>query len=178
MNEASRMTCHARAGRSAAGALALLLALACGQGGPGSREADAARSATTADPAAPPAAAGEVDPCDLVTTAEWIEATGYDDLRADRSARDTCDLLSDTLWGVVGSVTLAEPAMLDFMRGRSGEVAPVNDLGDEAIRTGRGTFVRLDDEVVWVMVNPSVEDHAGISETLARLAVARLLERR
>jgi hypothetical protein len=174
MNEASTKTRHARAGRPAAGALALLLGLACGQGAPGSEEVDAARSTTTADPAAAPATAGEVDPCELVTTAEWIEATGYDDVQADRSARDTCDILSDALVGVVGSVTLAEPAMLDFMRGRSGDASPVTDLGDEAIRTNRGTLVRVGDDVVWVMVNPSVEDHASISESLARLAVARL----
>jgi hypothetical protein len=170
MDERSPRNRLSRGLRTAALALCVLPILACGGA---ASEGEETASGTAAPPA--PAAGGVTDPCELVTAAEWIEATGYEDLQTDRSAHDTCDLLSDTLWGVVGSVNITNPNFLEYMRGRAdGEAVPVAGLGDEAITSGQGTIVRLGDRVVWAMVNPAVEDHVRISTALARLAVSRL----
>ena len=121
-----------------------------------------------------PAEAARPDPCQLLTVDEWEAATGYTDIEPDRSARDVCDLLSDDMFGVVGSVSLVDGAFLAYMERTTENAARVTGVGDEAIAIPLGIVARRGDHVVYLMVNPQIEDQARIAHDLMAKALARL----
>lgn len=144
--------------------LPLLLCLgACGDG------AQPRGAETSASSAAEP-----LDPCALIPVEEWASRTGLTDIEIDRSARDTCDYLSDDLPGVVGSVVLPVRGFMDHPPSIAGEPEPLAGLGDEARWLRLGPVVRKGEQTVWVTVNPSMHNQREIALALARRAVAGL----
>jgi hypothetical protein len=103
-----------------------------------------------------------------------MERTGYTDITTDRSAGNTCDFLSDDLWGVVGSVILPGRAMMEHPPAMAGETDPIADLGDEAFWLSMGPIFRVGDTVVWITVNPQVENQREVGIALARIAIENL----
>jgi hypothetical protein len=154
----------------------LLLASACGPGEPDPELAGTGADGPAPAEAAPVAAKtpADSDPCALVPVAEWEAATGYTDVRADRSSADVCDFLSDDLWGVVGSVGLHDRAFLDYVVRRADDPTPLSGLGDQAVALPLGVVFRVGERVVFVMVNPSVEGQPEIARAIARLAFDNL----
>lgn len=146
-------------------ALGIVLLTGCGA-------ADAGSDAATET--APSAASAPSDPCSLVPVAEWVERTGYTDIESDRSAGNTCDYLSDDLFGVVGSVILPGRAMMENPPKMAGETEPIEDLGDEAFWLAMGPIVRVGDTVIWITVNPQVEGQRDVGIALARIAIDAL----
>jgi hypothetical protein len=151
--------------------LVLLAAGACGseEAVPADEDGGVAAVAEGTGGAAP----AEIDPCSLIPVSEWIARTGYEDIEVDRSARDTCDYLSDEMFGVVGSVVLPIRALLDNPPGIAGEPERLSGLGDEAILIRGGPVVRKGDRVLWVTVHPSVPNQREVSLELARIALER-----
>lgn len=153
---------------SVALSVAAALIAACGGG---ETSNDDAPDETAAVAAAEPQPS---DPCSLIPIAQWEAATGYTDIRPDRSAGNTCDFLSDDLWGVVGSVIFPGRAMMERPPAMAGGTDPIEGLGDEALWLSMGPIVRVGDRVVWVTVNPSVENQRDVAIRLARIAIAGL----
>jgi hypothetical protein len=112
------------------------------------------------------------DPCSLIPISEWERQTGYTDIRADRSDNNTCDMLSDDLWGVVGSVIFPGRAMFEHPPAMAGETESIADLGDEAFWLSLGPIVRTGEQFIWITVNPKVDDQRRVALDLARTAVA------
>lgn len=146
---------------------ATVLCGACGSPDAGASPATETESAAASAPA-------PTDPCALIPIAEWEAATGYTDIRSDRSASDTCDFLSDDLWGVVGSVVLPARAMLEHPPRMAGETPTIAGLGDEALWLGTGPIVRVGETVVWITVHPNVRNQRDVGIALARIAIGRL----
>lgn len=149
--------------------LTILLSTGCGA-------ADAEPDSTAGSPAPAEAAATPApsDPCSLVPVAEWVELTGYTDIETDRSAGNTCDYLSDDMFGVVGSVILPGRALMENPPAIAGETDPIADLGDEAFWMSMGPIVRVGDTVIWITVNPKVENQREVGIALARIAIDRI----
>jgi hypothetical protein len=153
-----------------------LLALVLTVGGCAPEAGDAAPDldVSAASPVPNSAATADRDPCSLVAVDEWLARTEYTDIVADRNGRDSCDFLSDDFYGVVGSVSIYDRAFMEYTAGRSDESAPVPGLGDEAFTIPLGVLFRVDEQVVFVMVNPGIDDHARVALELARIAHGRL----
>lgn len=148
--------------------LTLLAVAGCGTDKP---DRDPASDADESTPAT--TARADLDPCALILVSEWEAATDYEDIEADRSAPDTCDFLSDTLWGVVGTVSLQNREFLAYMARRS-ETSPLSGLGDEAVTMPLGLVFRTGERVVMLTVNPSVTNQAEVAQDLASIALGRL----
>jgi hypothetical protein len=140
----------------------------------GAAEAEPDATAGTMPSAEAAATPTPSDPCSLVPVAEWVERTGYTDITTDRSAGNTCDFLSDDLWGVVGSVILPGRAMMENPPAMAGDTDPIEDLGDEAFWLSLGPIVRVGDTVIWITVNPQVENQRDVAIALARIAIDNL----
>jgi len=153
--------------RTSGVAAAVLVFAGCGQDErPSEATAVEERSAETV--------AAPTDPCGLIPVADWVTATGYADIHSDRSNGNTCDFLSDDLWGVVGSVVLPGRAMMEQPPAIAGEPEPLAGLGDEAFWLRMGPIVRVGDQVVWVTVNPAIENQRDVAIRLARTAIGNL----
>jgi hypothetical protein len=148
--------------------LGIVLLTGCGAADAGSD------AATETGPSAASAAAAPSDPCSLVPVAEWVERTGYTDIQTDRSAGNTCDYLSDDLFGVVGSVILPGRAMMENPPAMAGATEAIEGLGDEAIWLSMGPIFRVGDTVIWITVNPQVEGQRDVGIALARIAIDAL----